>query len=454
MAEDDWATPPVGAGELPPEAFRLIVDRTAHAIVVIDQAGLIIYAGGSIHDVVGWRAEDIVGHNMSEFLPPDQIPVAVGVLAELQETNRMGVGVPMVFELLRPDGTTSWAEIGAMPLLDVPGMDAIALRLRRWDAQHQVDEFVSALLADEPLPQVLGSLAHAIALLLETDGATVHHGFDGTAFADVVAAGLPVACVTVDRGPWCETVITGESVVCSVDALPSGAAEAARSAGIEGLWTALVPSSEGLAPAVVTVWRSEPGPPLTGHRKALESAARYVQLALVRTAEHQQLRHLAGHDALTGVANRNQFRDRLAQALAIGERDLAVAFCDLDGFKAVNDTFGHSAGDVALVEVARRLREALRVGDEIARMGGDEFTVLFRNVPDAGTARHVVERLSAAVAEPFPVGEGEVSLGISVGVALAEPDATADELLSRADQALYAVKRAGGGAARVWASPT
>jgi diguanylate cyclase (GGDEF)-like protein len=174
-----------------------------------------------------------------------------------------------------------------------------------------------------------------------------------------------------------------------------------------------------------------------------------VQLALVRTAEHQRLRHLAGHDALTGVANRAQFRDRLAHALAIGERDLAVAFCDLDGFKPINDTYGHRVGDTVLVAVADRLRLCLRTGDELARIGGDEFTVLLRNVPDAPAARHVADRLLAAVAEPFVADGDEVMLGMSVGIALAAPGATADALLVAADEALYDVKRAGGGHAHV-----
>ena len=161
----------------------------------------------------------------------------------------------------------------------------------------------------------------------------------------------------------------------------------------------------------------------------------------MRNAEHQRLRHLAGHDALTGVANRTQFRDRLAEALAIGERNLAVAFCDLDGFKAVNDTYGHPRGDTVLVEVAERLRTSLRVGDELARMGGDEFTVLVRDVMDPSGADHVVDRLLGALREPFLVDGTQVMLGISIGIALAGPGATADSLLARADEALYTVKR-------------
>jgi diguanylate cyclase (GGDEF)-like protein len=210
-----------------------------------------------------------------------------------------------------------------------------------------------------------------------------------------------------------------------------------------------IPLSQGLAPAVLSVWRAAPGAPLIGHRHVLERSARYVELALVRTAEHQRLRHLAGHDALTGVANRAEFRDRLAHALAIGEEDLAVAFCDLDDFKPINDNYGHRVGDVVLVEMATRLRACLRAGDELARIGGDEFTVLLRNVPDAAAARHVADRLLVAARDPFEVEGDQAKIGLSVGIALSEPGMNADALLERADEALYAVKRAGGAGAHI-----
>ena len=189
-------------------------------------------------------------------------------------------------------------------------------------------------------------------------------------------------------------------------------------------------------PSVLTVWTNAAGPPLYAHGKALERAVRYVELAIIRTAEHQRLQHLAGHDSLTGVANRGAFRDRLAGALAIGEPGLAVAFCDLDGFKQLNDTRGHAAGDAVLVEVADRLRATLRTGDEVARMGGDEFTVLYRRIASAYEAERVGARLVAAVD-----GTG---VGVSVGIALARPGMTADDLLQAADAAVYASKRAGG----------
>jgi diguanylate cyclase (GGDEF)-like protein/PAS domain S-box-containing protein len=439
---------PAGAGELPDEAFRMIVDGAGYPYVVVASDGTIRYAGGSIEAALGWPPEALAGHNMAEFLRPDQIGLAIEAVAEIESIDRDGDGVPMVFGVIGADGVTRWVEIGAMPLLDAPGV-GIVMRLQVWDAQYSFDEFIAALLADEPLDEVLTKLSRSIGASVQADAAAIHYGFGGASFAGASGFGVPEACLVADGAPWVATAVTEEGSHCEVPELPEAIAAGARAAGFESCWTVPVPRNEGLAPAVLTVWRRAPGHPLLGHRHMLARYARYAQLALVRTAEHQRLRHIAGHDALTGVANRAEFRDRLAHALSIGESDLAVAFCDLDDFKPVNDTYGHAAGDVVLVQVADRLRSSLRTGDELARIGGDEFTILLRNVANPSAARHVAERILATVAEPFDYEGNEVVLGLSVGIALTRPGATADDLLDRADDALYEVKRAGGNGASV-----
>lgn len=431
------------AAAIPEQLYRLIVDRTAYPFVVIGVDGEIRFASETVGRILGWANDELVGRNMADLLLPEDLERAAEAIAEIEAFDRQGSGVPMVFGVQRGDGTVGWLEIGAMPLLDVPGIDAIVLRLRPCDAQQGYDRFLDSLLADQPLEEVLAELAWSIVHTLDAQGAVVHHGFDGSAFAGAAGVGAPLAALALDRGPWCEAARTGDVAHRSVAKLD--AAVIAAAGDLRACWTVPV-LADGVAAAALSVWRETPGPPLIGHRIQLERAARSVELALVRTAEHSRLRHLAGHDALTGVANRSQFRDRLASALAIGERDLAVAFCDLDGFKPVNDTWGHQAGDAVLVEVAERFQRLIRTGDELARVGGDEFTVLLRNVSDETAAHEVAERLHAAVRDPFTVAGGEVKLGVSVGVAMLSSATTAESLLARADEALYAVKRAGGGA--------
>lgn len=174
-----------------------------------------------------------------------------------------------------------------------------------------------------------------------------------------------------------------------------------------------------------------------------------------------QLQHNAEHDPLTDLPNRSLFTKRVGQALAgrrAGDLGTAVLFIDLDGFKQVNDTIGHQAGDELLVQAARRLAESVRASDTAARLGGDEFAALI--VGDGGrdhTAREqqiyeLADRLRITLSQPYTIeGHDGVRVAASIGVAFAEPDITAGELLRNADLAMYRAKAAGKGRVELYA---
>ena len=166
-----------------------------------------------------------------------------------------------------------------------------------------------------------------------------------------------------------------------------------------------------------------------------------------RKAFEEQLRHRAFHDALTGLANRALFYDRIEHALAGGTRadaQLAVLFLDLDDFKAVNDARGHAEGDRLLELVARRITSCLRSGDTAARLGGDEFGILLQGVTGPDVVVRTGERLLTALAQPFEVGEQRAAVSASVGMVLsASGDRGVEEMLRRADLAMYEAKRNG-----------
>jgi diguanylate cyclase (GGDEF)-like protein/PAS domain S-box-containing protein len=166
-----------------------------------------------------------------------------------------------------------------------------------------------------------------------------------------------------------------------------------------------------------------------------------------RHALEAQLSHEALHDALTGLANRLLFQDRLAHALARSSRhpeQVAVLFLDLDEFKDVNDSLGHQAGDSVLQVIATRLQATVRASDTVARLGGDEFAVLVEDAEDSAALVELAERLLAAVRRPIEVGDTELVLGASIGIVLGDAgteDAAA--LVRDADIAMYAAKELG-----------
>jgi diguanylate cyclase (GGDEF)-like protein/PAS domain S-box-containing protein len=163
---------------------------------------------------------------------------------------------------------------------------------------------------------------------------------------------------------------------------------------------------------------------------------------------HQQhLEQIAHYDALTQLPNRVLLADRLQMALTQTRRAggvLAVCYLDLDGFKPVNDTYGHETGDRLLVEVSSRLTMALRAGDTVARLGGDEFVLLLAGMPDVEECQQTLERLLKVIAKPYAVTEEPVEISASIGVSLYPYDDTdPDTLLRHADQAMYAAKESG-----------
>ena len=166
-----------------------------------------------------------------------------------------------------------------------------------------------------------------------------------------------------------------------------------------------------------------------------------------RKGLEEQLRHQAFHDVLTGLANRSLFRDRLAHALARASRGAlptAVLYLDIDDFKAVNDRLGHGEGDRLLVMVGQRLVAATRAGDTVARLGGDEFAVIIEET-EPTEASSAADRILQALAEPFDLGGRQTSVRASIGIAIHDVDGgDADELLRRADIAMYAAKSRGG----------
>ena len=166
-----------------------------------------------------------------------------------------------------------------------------------------------------------------------------------------------------------------------------------------------------------------------------------------RSAEH--LFHRAVHDPLTGLANRVLLIDRLQQALARADRQarrLGVLYVDLDGFKAVNDTWHHAVGDEVLRIVARRLAAVVRPEDTVARFGGDEFVVLCVELADAEDALRLAERILEDVSCPIQHSAGTSRLGASIGIVLANGQATAEALIEQADRAMYRAKHRGGSA--------
>jgi diguanylate cyclase (GGDEF)-like protein/PAS domain S-box-containing protein len=166
-----------------------------------------------------------------------------------------------------------------------------------------------------------------------------------------------------------------------------------------------------------------------------------------RKEREQRIQHLADHDALTGLLNRRLLEDRLQQSINLARRNdsmVAVMLIDLDGFKAVNDQYGHLMGDYVLRTVAKRLKDCVRESDTVARLGGDEFVVLLTGQRSAEDSSVVAGKILGALTEPVAAGGRRFDIGASIGISIFPRDgASPEQLLKHADAAMYRVKEAG-----------
>ena len=262
---------------------------------------------------------------------------------------------------------------------------------------------------------------------------------------------LPVQRVTFD-GAMIATVRE------SPDGLTIARAEDARHAflgsmrdcGAEFFWLWPVVDEDRLAALLIVGYQGEPSrdPAVADYGAAF---AERLRAALSNSARDERLYRQAHYDPLTQLPNRALFRDRLAQELAAAASGLtrgALMYVDLDHFKRVNDTLGHSAGDQLLSVVAHRLKACTKEGDTVARLGGDEFTVLLRNVGDGETVRQIADRVIRSLALPANLGGRDYQMRASVGVTLFPDDGTElEEVIRHADLAMYRAKAQGRGRA-------
>lgn len=179
-----------------------------------------------------------------------------------------------------------------------------------------------------------------------------------------------------------------------------------------------------------------------------ELLARSIRYAIERKRAEERLTYLAQYDQLTGLVNRTLFRDRLTHAMARSKRlqqPMGLMLLDLDRFKPINDRLGHEAGDEILKAVATRLKECVREVDTVARMGGDEFTIILEGLSHQTDITLVAERITKSLAEPFDLGTDHASIGVSIGITVyPTDDQEIDGLLRHADAAMYRAKQQGG----------
>ena len=409
--------------------FRLIADELAAPVFYLDQDEVFRYVNRVQPTWLGKQgSEELMGRSLSEVLPPEAYRIGGPAARKALNGERSEYERRFVWR----DGSVHWGRVCYVPDVDPAGRVRGALGVLHdlTDVRHaqqalaHAHQVLSSHVENSPLAVI--EWDPALRILRWSGQAQRMFGWSARqAVGRLVADAAPAA--PGDAGAMDNMLRT----------LRSGAQRRTRA-------TLHHVAREGHS--VVCEWYSsvvvdEDGRPV--------SILSLVEDVTQRVSLETQLRAQATHDGLTGLANRRLFEDRLGQAIAKARRSgdmLAVLFVDLDGFKQVNDSLGHDAGDSLLVEVARRFGACVREGDTLARLGGDEFTVVIdplRQMADAGL---VARKLLDSLAPPFELAGTKVNLSASIGIGVFPQDpADLETLLKCADAAMYEAKRAGKG---------
>lgn len=440
---------PVDLKALYPKLVNLLLDP----VFVVDEYGQIVFISEAGEQLLGYTAGEMTGTSILNYIHPDDLDrtraAAQRVMSGQSHTD---------FEnrYLHKDGSVvhilwsaRWSEEDRLRIAVARDVTALRRANQTRDAMYRISEVAhgadSVRALCDGVRQVIKELFPEDDLYLalydaakgrlsipdwyadrSDDGWTDEPLQSGTALAEVIRAGQTVLAA---RDP--------EFRGLGIDSL-------APSAPANWLGVPLI-SKETVLGALVIESRSQETRYREADQELLQFVATQVATVVERKHAEEHLRFIAHHDSLTGLTNRSLFYDRLETALRSASRNengLALLYLDLNDFKPINDTRGHETGDQLLIQIARRLEGCTRETDTVARMGGDEFTVLLADIRDHTSLDTAVAKIREIMASPFELAGEAFHISCSIGTALYPEDGeTARQLLSKADASMYVDKR-------------
>jgi diguanylate cyclase (GGDEF)-like protein/PAS domain S-box-containing protein len=413
--------------------FRSLVQNSSDVILVLDADTTIRFATPSVQSVFGFTEQDIVGMSGWNFVHPDDQQRLASTLAELLDEPRTSVNATA--RVIAGDGLLHWVEAIVTNLLDDPNVGGLVANIR------DVTDRVAAQRDAERLSQIFESTSDLVAIV-DVNGDVMHLNQAARRFMQVG-----------DDEPLPRIELSSWFVSWDLDRLRH---EIIPELHEHGSWAGELElhDPDGRALPVSAQFLAH-----RGSDGQLEHYSTVLRDIRERKAFEARLEHQATHDPLTGLPNRTLLLDRLTMAVARARRHrsmIAVLFLDLDHFKVVNDSHGHSLGDRLLTSIATRMSRALRPDDTVARFGGDEFVVLCEDLDDADDAIRVGERIQTVLDDVFTIDATDIYVAASVGISSFDPrersDAstrgakvTPEVLLREADAAMYRAKERGRG---------
>jgi diguanylate cyclase (GGDEF)-like protein/PAS domain S-box-containing protein len=439
--------------------LTLVADRTNRAVVVTDPDLRVVYTNAAFTGMFGYSSEEASGRAAGELLVGRHTDRRT--LARLR--RRIGEDSGGEEEILAYDknGDEIWISANVRLFRNAHGrvkfMFALLTDITETKQLWSLQQLIMAALADEiPIADIADQLCRrveeiapdVVSSLLHIDAGGLIHPLGGPSLPEDYSRALDGVAIGPDIGSCGSAAFYGESVLAEdLDTDPRWQPFKTRplEVGLRACWSTPIKAKDGRVIGTFAFYFRECRPPSRWHQRIVDACVHLGALAIERKEARAQIARLAYYDTLTGLPNRARLRDMISEAIqaCAAGKHVALAFLDVDNFKDVNDTLGHSAGDELLVEFARRLRAQIQPGDMLGRLGGDEFVVVLPN-RDAAEASTVASRMTEAFVQPLRIGTREVPMSASIGISIYPDNATdIDTLIQQADAAMYKAKRAG-----------
>lgn len=423
-----------------------MLDAMPVAVFLIDRSATVRFANQHTADMIGIDRDSIFGRNVLDFVLVEDLDFAADLLNGGSRYSGKTMG-PSRVRYLDAAGNQHWTQVWANeapPELGVPGY---IVTLTAESVRDVLATAVSSVAVDDELDRTLAAVALAArAMPLEGGGAILvvqpAASDDDARFRAVGNWPLSDAAVNAFGTPWRKALVLGED--CDIeDVAAAGLAPVARdallAAGVEALFVRTIRDLANTIIGIFVVFRGETGIASVNQDDHLGDAIRLASLAFAQVQTRHDLHAAAHTDALTGVANRAAFNERIESERRVCD----VLFVDLDHFKVVNDTFGHQIGDLVVTEAANRIATAVRRDDNVYRTGGDEFVVVCDAMgADPALRIAMSERIIERLMAPFDVADHRVRISATVGIAEGV-GRSLEATVRAADVALYAAKERG-----------
>jgi diguanylate cyclase (GGDEF)-like protein/PAS domain S-box-containing protein len=429
------------------------MDLLLDVVCVVNPEGRLLFASAASKQIFGYTPDELVGTPVIDLVHPEDKERTLAV------STRVNAGEEIVgFEnrYLHKDGsivhvrwTARWSE---KEQIRIAVAHDISERVRAEALQRALYAISEASHQAEDLNSLFPLIHRIIGELLPAKNffvALYDRRKDELSFPyyvdefDSTPNPRPLDSGTLSA----EVIRTGQALLLTPNSNKAMHLKHAKVVGTDSLDWLGVPLHSGKRTFGALVVQSYAGKTLytDQDQELLQFVSNQVASAIIRTRLHERLTHAAGHDALTGLANRGLFQDRLQRVIARVRRipgRFALLYLDLDKFKVINDLYGHTVGDKMLVEVARRLQGCIRESDTVARFGGDEFVLLLTNIVNPIDAKNVAMKIRQALNKPIKLGEHSLLIAPSIGIAVYPEDGDSSEaLLHFADDAMYQSKR-------------